>query len=369
MRLFLCGDLMLARGIDQILPHPGDPTLHEPYVHDARQYVQLAEEVSGTIPKPVDFSYIWGGLPEMLEVRRPDVRIGNLETSVTTRDEYAREKGIHYRMSPRNVEVLETLPFDCVTLGNNHVLDWGVGGLRETLDTLGGRGIGYCGAGADSTHAAAPWQRVLAEGEKLSVFGIGDRSSGVPKDWTAREDRPGVFLKPGNRNLEAHLAQAGRGVRIASIHWGENWGYAIPRRQQNVARSLIDRAGVTIVHGHSSHHPKGFELYQGGIIIYGAGDFINDYEGIGGHERYRPDLTAGYVVEISPDTHHVVGAELLVFRIQRMRLHRASAGETGWMAETLERVSPQSDCRLRPDEAGSISIEPGTTREGKTSVR
>ncbi len=58
--LFLCGDVMLGRGVDQVLPHPGDPTLREGYVHDARTYVELAEAVNGPIPRPVDFRWPWG---------------------------------------------------------------------------------------------------------------------------------------------------------------------------------------------------------------------------------------------------------------------------------------------------------------------
>ena len=59
-RLFLAGDLMCGRAIDQILPHPGDPRLYEAYVKDAGDYVRLAERRNGAIPRPVDFAYVWG---------------------------------------------------------------------------------------------------------------------------------------------------------------------------------------------------------------------------------------------------------------------------------------------------------------------
>src|SRR4029077_1806953 len=60
IRLFLCGDGMTGRGIDQVLPHPNDPRLHEAYIGEARSYVELAERVNGAIPRPVEFDYIWG---------------------------------------------------------------------------------------------------------------------------------------------------------------------------------------------------------------------------------------------------------------------------------------------------------------------
>ena len=87
VRLFLCGDVMTGRGIDQVLPHPSDPLLHEGYASSALRYVELAERANGPIPRPVDFAYVWGDALTELERRRPDVRIVNLETAV-----YAKKK-------------------------------------------------------------------------------------------------------------------------------------------------------------------------------------------------------------------------------------------------------------------------------------
>src|SRR5687768_18490754 len=81
--LFLCGDVMTGRGIDQALPHPGNPILYERYMKSATGYVELAEEANGPIPKPLGFSYIWGAALAELTQRKPDVRIINLETAVT----------------------------------------------------------------------------------------------------------------------------------------------------------------------------------------------------------------------------------------------------------------------------------------------
>jgi poly-gamma-glutamate capsule biosynthesis protein CapA/YwtB (metallophosphatase superfamily) len=87
MNVFLCGDVMTGRGIDQVLPHPGNPVLYESYVHDAREYVRLAERVSGPLARPVDPAYIWGdALAEMWQAET-DVRIINLEASVTSSDD------------------------------------------------------------------------------------------------------------------------------------------------------------------------------------------------------------------------------------------------------------------------------------------
>ena len=67
--IFLCGDVMTGRGIDQILPHPSDPTIYESYMKSAQGYVKIAEEVNGSIDFPVSFSYIWGNA--LKEMDRP----------------------------------------------------------------------------------------------------------------------------------------------------------------------------------------------------------------------------------------------------------------------------------------------------------
>ena len=156
IRLFLCGDVMTGRGIDQVLPHPNDPRLHEPYIGEARCYVELAESVNGAIPRPVEFDYIWGDALAELDRAGVDLRIVNLETSITSSEDYWRDKEIHYRMHPRNIDCITAARIHCCCLANNHVLDWGYDGLAETLRTLDAAGIAHTGAGRDAVEAAAP---------------------------------------------------------------------------------------------------------------------------------------------------------------------------------------------------------------------
>jgi poly-gamma-glutamate synthesis protein (capsule biosynthesis protein) len=81
--LFLAGDVMTGRGVDQVLPNPADPQLYETYAKSAIDYVKLAERANGPIKVPVAFDYVWGDALAELERRRPDARIINLETAVT----------------------------------------------------------------------------------------------------------------------------------------------------------------------------------------------------------------------------------------------------------------------------------------------
>ena len=81
--LFVAGDVMTGRGIDQVLPHPGNPRIVEPFSRSALDYVELAERANGPIPRPVNFAYIWGDALAVLEAAAPDMRIINLETAIT----------------------------------------------------------------------------------------------------------------------------------------------------------------------------------------------------------------------------------------------------------------------------------------------
>lgn len=133
---FLCGDVMTGRGIDQIMQRPSDPRIHEPYLKSAIDYVQLAERANGSISRGVSPSYVWGDALEELRATSPDARIINLETAVTTSDDYWPDKGIHYRMHPDSTPCLTAAGIDCCVLANNHVLDWGYPGLEETIEVL-----------------------------------------------------------------------------------------------------------------------------------------------------------------------------------------------------------------------------------------
>ena len=116
-------------------------------MRSATGYVELAERANGPIRKPVSFSYIWGDALPILQAA--DACVINLETSITRSDAAWPEKRIHYRMHPDNVACLQAASVDCCVLANNHVLDWGRGGLEETLVTLSDAGIRTAGAGLD----------------------------------------------------------------------------------------------------------------------------------------------------------------------------------------------------------------------------
>lgn len=363
VKLFLCGDVMPGRGIDQVLPHPSAPELHEPFVGDARTYVALAEEVNGPIDQPVDFSYIWGDALAELERAAADVRIINLETAVTSSDAYQHGKGIHYRMHPANVPCLAAAHIDGCVLANNHVLDWGHAGLMETLATLHQVGLQTAGAGRNIEQAWAPAVFPVAAGGRVLLFACAMPSSGTPMGWAAGES-PGVNLLTELSEEAAQdvcrriLAVKNTGdVVVFSIHWGGNWGYAVSAEQVRFAHTLIDSGAVEIVYGHSSHHPKGIEVYRGRPILYGCGDFINDYEGIGGYEQYRGDLALMYFPTVSATSGVLLGLDMVPLHRARFSLHRASRADVRWLLETMKRECRRFGADVRLDEGRRLSLQ------------
>jgi poly-gamma-glutamate synthesis protein (capsule biosynthesis protein) len=352
MRLFLCGDVMPGRGIDQALPYPCRPGLHETFVSSALDYLGLAERANGPLAVPLGLSYIWGDALEELDRVRPQARIVNLETSITRRETF-EPKGINYRVSPENARCLAAAGIDCCALANNHVLDWGRDGLIDTLDTLDALGIRHAGAGRDATAGALPAALACGNRHRVLVYSAACESAGVPPDWAAGPRRPGVNLLPDLSDATAS-ALADRIARdrkdgdiaIVSIHWGSNWGHAIDPEQRRFAHRLIDRAGVSIVHGHSSHHPRAIEVHDGRLVLYGCGDFINDYEGIAGHEEHRGDLAIMYFPEIDPATGRLVGLDMTPLQIRRLRLNRARPADADWLARTLDRESRKLGTRV-----------------------
>ncbi|MGH3760786.1 CapA family protein [Actinophytocola sp.] len=360
--VFLAGDVMTGRGVDQVLPHPGDPRLREPHVRDARAYVVLAERVNGRIPRPVGFAWPWGAARRALDELAPDVRLINLETSITSRGKADSRKRIHYRMSPENTPCLVEARPDVCVLANNHVLDFGVQGLEDTVDSLDEAGIAAVGAGSELARAARPAIVPVHDRGRVVVFAFGDRSSGVPRDWAATWDRAGVNRLPDLSDATADdvIAQVrqakGLGdIVVASIHWGSNWGYEVPAEQVAFARRLVD-GGVDVVHGHSSHHPRPIEVYRDRLILYGCGDLINDYEGISGYEAYRDDLRVLYLATIDPVTGALARLRLLPMRAWRMRLQHATPDDADHVRRVLDEVSRPFGSRVEHAADGMLAV-------------
>lgn len=352
IRLGFTGDVMIGRAIDAILPHHVDGRLHESYVKHAQRYVDLAVQRNGQLSqeerRSKGFSYIWGDLLD--DLNSVDYLVINLETSLTTSEEWAPYKGIHYRSHPLNVECLRNIGVKLVTLANNHVLDFGGKGLIETLHTLKKAQIQYSGAGMTWNEATTPALIKSIDGVKPSVLvsALGFQSAGVPESWRARRDQCGLYVahEPDEKLAQAVMNQMQiknepeiihQPIKVVSLHWGPNWGYEIPDSWRSFAHTLIDH-GADIVVGHSSHHVKGIEVYKSKMIAYGMGDFLNDYEGIvgQGYEDFRDDLCCLYVPKLD-SSGNLIDLELIPGKIKHLKVQRASdPSDIAWLVQTFK---------------------------------
>ncbi len=334
---------MTGRGIDQILRYPCAPRLHEDYANSALQYVGLAEQKNGPIPRHVEPAYVWGAALEEFDRAKPQLRIVNLETSITRSDDYV-PKGINYRMSPENADCLQAAGIDCCVLANNHVLDWGDKGLLETISTLERLRIAYAGAGRNIAEASAPAIFDVNGTARILVIAAASATSGTPAAWAARAEQAGVHLLKDLSDAAAdRIAESIQTVRqpgdivVVSLHWGPNWGYDVTSEECRFAHALIDIAHASIVYGHSSHHPKGIELFQNRLILYGCGDFLNDYEGIHGYEEFRGDLSLMYFADVDAVSGTLISLEMMPLQMRRFRLVHPSDADIVWLQQTLDR--------------------------------
>lgn len=316
--LFLCGDVMTGRGIDQILPNPGKPQIYESYMKDAKRYVRIAEKKNGTIIYPVDNKYIWGDALQEFERMKPDLKIINLETSITTNDSYWPGKGIQYRMHPKNIGSLTVVDKLFCSLGNNHILDWDYKGLKETIKVLEKAGIKHAGAGRNFKEANQPSLIEIKDKGRIVILAYAMYSAGLLNGWEAKPNKPGDIV-------------------VFSLHWGSNWGYEIKPEETQFVHRLIDSAQIDVFHGHSSHHFKAIEVYKNKLILYGCGDFINDYEGIGGKEHFGSKFALMYFANLDTKTGDLLKLKISPMEKRNFKLNKLDTLQLKWVKERLNR--------------------------------
>ncbi len=220
-----------------------------------------------------NYTYSWGDVLE--DLRSTSLNIANLENAFTTSTK-AVQKAFNYKADPDKVQALVEARFGVVNLANNHILDFSEDGLLETIDVLDKAGILHVGAGRDEAEAMEP---VIVErnGVSIGIIGCTDNEPG----WKAGKDSSGVYFVDVH-DAEGIIEQI-RSLRklvdilILTMHWGPNMVEVPSEDFRKFAHEAVD-AGVDIFHGHSSHLFQGIEVYRKKVILYDAGDFIDDYD-------------------------------------------------------------------------------------------
>ena len=271
MQIALTGDVMLGRLVDQ--------------------YVIRNQSIGP--------DKIWSDvLPLMLKADR---RLINLECVISRlgREWQPNSKAFHFRAHPRAIDFLRAAKIDCVTLANNHVLDYGTDALIECLALLDRAGIKRTGAGASLMEALTPAILDLPQG-RLGVVSLTDNEP----EWEAGDKKPGThYIAYDAKGLvepyRSRLAQVLKQLRsqadfvIVSAHVGPNWGPPSVAMRA-LAHQIID-LGADLYWGHSNHTAQGIEIYKGKAILHSTGDFIDDYAV---DQTERNDLSFLFILEL-----------------------------------------------------------------------
>lgn len=296
--LALVGDVMLGRGVsEEILRH-------------------RSQDKAGFSPGSV-----WGDVLPILQ--GADLVIANLECAITHQTQQCRRtaKLFHFRADPVAVEVLQAANIRCVSLANNHSLDFDDQGLLDTLDYLDAAKIHHAGAGRSLQQAIAPAIIPLAD-LCLGFIALTDNE----ETFAAQPDRPGTYyLEIAPRpevlaivqNSVDQARQAGANFVILSAHWGPNMVISPPRHFRAFAHAAID-CGVDLFYGHSAHLVQAVECYHHRLILYDTGDFLDDYI-VDPH--LRNDWSFVFLVDISKSGLHSL--RLIPVRLHYARVERA----------------------------------------------
>jgi poly-gamma-glutamate capsule biosynthesis protein CapA/YwtB (metallophosphatase superfamily) len=119
---------------------------------------------------------------------------------------------------------------------------------------------------------------------------------------------------------------------------------------------LLDEAEIDLVHGHSAHHPQGIEVHREKLILYGCGDLLNDYEGIGGYEAFRGELGLMYFARIDSKTGKLAGLEMAPMRVRRFRLVRTTRRDAAWLRDVLTREGNLLGTRVEMNKDGNLML-------------
>ncbi|MGH2951214.1 MAG: CapA family protein [Solirubrobacterales bacterium] len=314
MRLALAGDTMLGRGVAERLRERPPESLFAPDVVEA--------------------------------VQAADVCCINLECWISERGEPAPGRVFHFRAPPAAVEALVHLGVDCVTLANNHALDFGPEALLDTLEHLRAAGIRSVGAGRDVRRARAA-ARLEVGSERLRVIAFADH----PSEYAAAPGRPGIaFLDLGTEIMEDWLLRVVRdpepGPVLVTPHWGPNM-VAAPTPAVRHAAEVLGRSGATLIAGHSAHVFHGVA----GRVLFDLGDFIDDYRI---DPVLRNDLSLLWFVDL--DGSEPVRLEALPLRLDFCNTRLAPTEDAAWIARRLITSCAALGTSAR-EEAGRIVID------------
>jgi poly-gamma-glutamate synthesis protein (capsule biosynthesis protein) len=220
-------------------------------------------------------SALSGGLAAITpSLSKADVTMVNLETAITDRGT-KQPKDFNFRAPASAFAALRRAGVDVVTEANNHGMDYGLIGLRDSVAAARAAHFPVVGIGLDADQAFAPW-RTTVKGQRLAFIGATHvLDSNLQSAWTAGDGKPGL----ASAYEEARLLAAVRAARATSdtvvvyLHWGAERHTCPIDRQPDIARKLAD-AGADIVVGSHAHVLLGAGMLGRAFVDYGLGNFV-----------------------------------------------------------------------------------------------
>jgi poly-gamma-glutamate capsule biosynthesis protein CapA/YwtB (metallophosphatase superfamily) len=290
-RVVVGGDIVLDRGQNYMVIQQGmglDFPLDGGYA-----------AVTSRVPEPSDYSET--GITHQFTAERTggsgavrryltsaDLTLANLENPVI-RAAVWHPEDTTFTGDLRLLPILDQAGIDGVTLGNNHILDAGVSGVRETIVHLDDAGIAHAGAGMDLAEAREPMIFDLGE-TKIGVLSY----LGVPSyDWAwATENAAGTApIQEEVMTDDIEKLRDEVDLVVVMPHWGNEYLATPEPWQVDWAHAAVD-AGADLVIGGHAHWPKGIEVYEGDPIFYGVGNFLLD-------QSWSEETSTGIFAEIT----------------------------------------------------------------------
>jgi poly-gamma-glutamate synthesis protein (capsule biosynthesis protein) len=259
-----------------------------------------------------------------------DITVGNLESPLSANGSPWPGKDVHFRGDPRGIEGLKTSDFTFLSLGNNHILDYGAEALMDTVASLDLAGIGHAGAGIDR---AAAWKPAVATYGDTTVAFL-SFSHILPAGFVSTKDKAG--LAAGRTDMSAvteaiREAKAGHDYVIVSFHWGVEYVDDANGDQVRDGRAAID-AGADMVLSHHPHVIQGIEFYNDGVIAYSLGDFVFDH--------YSRKTGEAFILEAELGPHGVAEVRAVPVYLQSIGQPKVVAGtEATAILQRLGRIS------------------------------
>jgi poly-gamma-glutamate capsule biosynthesis protein CapA/YwtB (metallophosphatase superfamily) len=304
MQILFAGDVMLGRLVNKVLAN-------------------------------AQFTYVWGDTIDI--IKRADFSLINLECPVSSKGKEWNKtfKVFHFRANLDAIQVLNSASIDYVSLANNHILDYDIEALLDTLDILDKNNISHSGAGRNLKEAMKPAiiekklkpkpsnnhdsyynvdnEEVNNNDSKNTIrIGLISLTDNEP-EWEAKYDQAGINYIPTALDpdryyyrLQNYIENAKKqsDLVIVSSHVGPHFRETPSMKYVNFAHKIID-FGADIYWGHSNHMPQGIELYKHNdnnkIILYDCGDFIDDYAI---DSNYRNDLSFIFLLHFLMDKNH-----------------------------------------------------------------